>query len=162
MTFIIKWVESASGKTETDCVKLPVGVLAVTRQTGVIISTDWVETIETKPCNPSLSVATHPWLTPTTPITLTLLQQGSVFRHRVWTALCEIPRGTIVTYAELAKKIDSGARAVGNACRDNPYPLIIPCHRVVSASGLGGYCGETTGHFMDIKRKLLALEAATV
>jgi methylated-DNA-[protein]-cysteine S-methyltransferase len=59
----------------------------------------------------------------------------------------------------LAQKIGSSARAVGNACRDNPYPVIIPCHRVVSVSGMGGYCGHTAGDFMAIKSKLLDYEA---
>ena len=48
-----------------------------------------------------------------------------------------------MTYGELARKIGTGPRVVGNACRCNPIPIIIPCHRVVAAASLGGYCGET-------------------
>jgi methylated-DNA-[protein]-cysteine S-methyltransferase len=65
----------------------------------------------------------------------------------------------VISYSELAKKIDSGARAVANACRSNPFPGLIPCHRVVSVNGLGGYAGETSGKFLEIKRKLLLLES---
>jgi len=89
-----------------------------------------------------------------------LLRQGSAYRQQVWAALAQIPLGETLTYSALAKKIGSAARAVGNACRDNPYPLFIPCHRVVSVSGMGGYCGQTDGHFMTIKHQLLAFEAA--
>jgi methylated-DNA-[protein]-cysteine S-methyltransferase len=48
---------------------------------------------------------------------------------------------------------------VGNACRSNPYPFFIPCHRVVAVSGLGGYSGQTKGGMMAIKTQLLAHEA---
>ncbi|MGR8941804.1 MAG: methylated-DNA--[protein]-cysteine S-methyltransferase [Gammaproteobacteria bacterium] len=88
-----------------------------------------------------------------------LLMQGTPFRRRVWAELCRIPFGETRSYADLARTLGSSARAVGNACRDNPYAPIIPCHRVVSASGLGGYCGQTQGALVDIKIKLLAFEA---
>jgi methylated-DNA-[protein]-cysteine S-methyltransferase len=86
--------------------------------------------------------------------------QGSVYRNRVWAALCQIPFGETMTYSALAKKIGSSARAVGNACRDNPYALFIPCHRVISVSGMGGYCGQTDGDFISVKYKLLEFEAS--
>jgi methylated-DNA-[protein]-cysteine S-methyltransferase len=65
-----------------------------------------------------------------------------------------------MTYSALAKTIGSSARAVGNACRDNPYALFIPCHRVVSVSGMGGYCGQTEGDSITVKHKLLEFEAS--
>jgi len=85
--------------------------------------------------------------------------QGTPYRRRVWAELCRIPFGETRSYAALAQKLGSSPRAVGNACRDNPYAPIIPCHRVVSASGLGGYCGATEGALLDIKIKLLKFEA---
>ncbi len=95
-------------------------------------------------------------------LTVNLKKQGSDFRHKVWDEMCKIPMGQTLTYSALAKQIDSGARAVANACRDNPFPGIIPCHRVISVSGLGGYMGGTDGRCMEIKGNLLAGEAGQV
>ncbi|MCU7932981.1 MAG: methylated-DNA--[protein]-cysteine S-methyltransferase [Candidatus Thiodiazotropha sp. (ex Codakia rugifera)] len=89
---------------------------------------------------------------------LELSLSGTPFQRRVWKALQKIPSGKTMTYSELAKKIDSGARAVGNACRANPCPLIIPCHRVVGVNGLGGFAGERGGEKLEIKRWLLRHE----
>ena len=80
---------------------------------------------------------------------------GTPFQQKVWRALRDIPAGEVMTYGELAKKVGSSARAVGNACRKNPVPVVIPCHRVVSASGPGGYAGATHGVLFDIKCWLL-------
>lgn len=84
---------------------------------------------------------------------------GTEFQTRVWLALRDIPLGQTRTYGELAAQLGSGARAVGNACRANPIPLVIPCHRVVAASGEGGFMGRTRGEAMSVKRWLLAHEA---
>ncbi len=73
---------------------------------------------------------------------LALKPSGTPFQRRVWDCLLEIRPGTTQTYGEIAARLHSSARAVGNACRCNPIPLIIPCHRVVSAKGLGGYNGQ--------------------
>lgn len=86
--------------------------------------------------------------------------KGTPFQLMVWNALRKIPAGKVVTYGELAKKLGSSARAVGNACRNNPVPVIVPCHRVVSANGPGGYAGETRGALFDIKLWLLDHEGA--
>ena len=83
---------------------------------------------------------------------------GTDFQQRVWRALTQIPVGKVLTYGELAGKLDSGARAVGNACRNNPVAIIVPCHRVVSASGIGGYSGKTDGREINRKQWLLAHE----
>ena len=64
------------------------------------------------------------------------------------------------TYGELAKLLNTSAQAVGNACRENPIPIIIPCHRVVSRASLGGYCGKTSGSKIQIKTWLLQNEGA--
>ena len=87
--------------------------------------------------------------------------EGPPFQRRVWRALKAIPSGTTLTYGQLAKKLGTSARAVGGACRDNPVPIVVPCHRVVSASGAGGFMGETCGAAMDIKSWLLRHEART-
>ncbi len=66
--------------------------------------------------------------------------------------------GSVLSYSELANKIDSGPRAVANVCRDNFYPGIIPYHRVVAKADLGGFMGKTKGKPMEIKRRLLQME----
>lgn len=89
---------------------------------------------------------------------LPLAPEGTAFRQRVWQALQEIPYGTTATYGQIAARIGSpkASRAVGQANHDNPIPIIIPCHRVIGASGaLTGYAGG-----LEIKRALLRLEGA--
>lgn len=87
--------------------------------------------------------------------------EGTPFRQRVWAALLAIPSGETITYAELARRVDSAPRAVGQAVGDNPIPIIIPCHRVVAADGgLGGFMHSRTGYSQDIKRWLLGHEHA--
>lgn len=87
---------------------------------------------------------------------LPLKPDGTVFQRRVWARLAAIPRGRTETYGALAKKLSSGARAVGTACGANPIPILIPCHRVLGAGrGLGGYSGEGG---VATKRFLLAHE----
>ncbi len=83
---------------------------------------------------------------------------GTPFQQRVWLALTSIPFGETLTYGELAASLGSGARAVGNACRHNPVSIIVPCHRIVAAAGIGGYSGSTKGPVLDRKRWLLEHE----
>jgi len=90
--------------------------------------------------------------------TLPLEPHGTDFQRRVWLALSEIPSGETRTYSELAAELGSGARAVGNACRNNPVSIIIPCHRVISVSGIGGYSGKTAGREINRKQWLLRHE----
>jgi methylated-DNA-[protein]-cysteine S-methyltransferase len=87
---------------------------------------------------------------------------GTEFQKSVWHELTKIPPGKIQTYGDIAQRLNSSPRAVGNACRKNPVAIIIPCHRVVSAHGLGGYAGQTQGKQLDIKRWLLRHEGVTV
>jgi methylated-DNA-[protein]-cysteine S-methyltransferase len=95
--------------------------------------------------------------------TVALSPAGTPFRQRVWAALTAIPRGESRTYGEVARAVNSAPRAVGQACGDNPIPLIIPCHRVVAADGsLGGFMHATGGDSLAIKRWLLAHEGARV
>lgn len=85
--------------------------------------------------------------------------KGSDFRMKVWNEMRKIPYGQTITYKELAQRIGSpaGFRAVANACGANPFPILIPCHRVVASGGKsGGYTGG-----LDIKLALLDLENKT-
>ena len=87
--------------------------------------------------------------------------QGTAFQNKVWQQVAKIPYGESKTYGEIAAAINSGPRAVGNACRHNPIPIIIPCHRVVKKSGLGGYCGSIVGKEIQQKDWLLRHEVET-
>lgn len=87
---------------------------------------------------------------------------GTAFQKRVWQALNKIPAGKTLTYGQLAEQLNSSPRAIGNACRANPLPIIIPCHRVIAKQGLGGYDGQTDGERLDIKRWLLRHEGASI
>lgn len=89
---------------------------------------------------------------------LPLLEQGTLFQKKIWRALLEIKPGQPKTYGGLAGELGSGARAVGNACRANPYPVIVPCHRIVAINGLGGFSGEKGGVKLKTKRWLLEHE----
>lgn len=84
--------------------------------------------------------------------------QGTDFQQKVWAALKSIPAGQTRTYGDIARQVGSSPRAVGNACRRNPVPIFIPCHRVVSATGSGGFMGSTSGQPMAIKHWLLEHE----
>ena len=87
---------------------------------------------------------------------LPLAPAGTHFQRRVWEQISTIPRGRTLTYGEVASAIRSGPRAVGNACGANPYPIVVPCHRVVGANqGLGGFARQRGGFLLDVKRWLL-------
>lgn len=93
----------------------------------------------------------------------TAVPPGSAHARRVWAALSEIPVGEVRTYSEIAARVGSAPRAVGQACRANPWPLFIPCHRVVSSRfrstrDVGGYAGDQVGELAQVKRLLLAHE----
>ncbi len=87
---------------------------------------------------------------------LSLAMRGTSFQRRVWQALCRIPSGSTRSYGELARELGSSARAVGGACRRNPIPIVVPCHRVIAADGgAGGFMGQRDGDALAIKMWLL-------
>jgi len=99
------------------------------------------------------------------------LSDCTAFERSVLTALAKVRRGSTVTYGELAAAIGSprAARAVGGALGKNPIPLLLPCHRVLSASGIGGYGGGAGSRWrpggkapLEFKRALLASEGVLV
>lgn len=93
---------------------------------------------------------THVWLS------------GTKFQRAVWHLLLTIPQGKTMTYGDIAARLGkpAAARAVGLACGANPVPLIVPCHRVVSAGGkIGGYSGRGGPAF---KAELLRREAQNI
>ncbi len=92
------------------------------------------------------------------PANLPLNPGGTPYRRRVWAALRAIPHGQTRSYAEIARVAGGSPRSVGGANAANPIPILIPCHRVLATTGIGGYSG---GDGLDTKRLLLALETRT-
>ncbi len=95
---------------------------------------------------------------------LPLRPAGTTFQRRVWAQISAIPSGQTDTYGQLAKNLKNAPRAVGQACGANPYPVVVPCHRVVATSGagdkkLGGFARERGGFLLDVKRWLLTHES---
>jgi len=114
-------------------------------------------------CDASSCPAIHPvaqWLDAyfagtELPVLPFLAKARTTFQHRLRHALMDIPFGEVRTYGDIAKKLSSGPRAVGQALGANPLPILIPCHRVVAANGLGGFGGG-----LSWKKRLLKLEGA--
>lgn len=90
------------------------------------------------------------------------ISAGTPFQREVWQALLDIPYGETLCYQEVAEKIDrpKAVRAIGQANRNNPLPILVPCHRVIGKNGkMTGYMGLSG---IGIKEQLLALEKKTV
>ena len=91
--------------------------------------------------------------------TIPLAPPGTLFQRRVWDVIGGIPPGQSRTYGEIAQKLVTAARAVGQACGANPIALMIPCHRVVGGLGaLGGVMGRADGGRDDATSDLFAWE----
>ncbi len=82
---------------------------------------------------------------------------GTAYRRRIWAALAAIPFGETRTYGEIARTTGGCARSIGQANRHNPLPILIPCHRVIASSHLGGFSMQGG---LETKRFLLGLETA--
>lgn len=84
------------------------------------------------------------------------------FQKKVFDVLTSTKRGTYLTYGDVARIIGCASpRAIGQALKRNPCPVIIPCHRVVGKGWDGGFGGDTDGVKMDIKKYFLNIEANT-
>ena len=84
--------------------------------------------------------------------------RGTDFQRRVWRAVQGIPAGRTLTYVDIARHLNTAPRPVGGACGANRIPLVIPCHRVVAAGGIGGFMHARRGPGIEIKRWLLRHE----
>ncbi len=137
----------------------PFGALTLTERDDALTALDWGRLPQNDGPSPGLAAAAEQledyfdgrlkrFDLETTP-------RGTDFQIRVWRALQAIPYGETMTYGEIALGLKSSARAVGMACGANPLPIIIPCHRVVAETGLGGFSGLGG---IATKRRLLALE----
>lgn len=142
----------------------PVGRLRLRARAGALLSLDFLD--DTADCREPHSPFLRDvlarlrayFLDPDTVPGLTLSDAGTVYQRSVWTALRAIPSGEAHTYSQIARRAGGCARSVAAACRANPWPIIVPCHRVVARDGLGGYCGATQGRPLEIKRWLLRHE----
>lgn len=96
---------------------------------------------------------------PTFCFDLPLAPRGSTFQKAVWGVIGTIPVGATLSYGDVARRIRSAPRAVGQACGANWFPLVIPCHRVLAANGLGGFAShDHDGFHLGVKRWLLRHE----
>jgi methylated-DNA-[protein]-cysteine S-methyltransferase len=138
----------------------PIGDITVSEEDGAIVALDWGWGDGAAAETPLLQRARdqlHAYFDgDLTEFDLKLAPAGTPYRQRVWRALRDIPYGETRPYAAIATAAGGSARSVGQANGCNPIPIIIPCHRVVASTHLGGYSG---GDGLPTKRFLLALEA---
>lgn len=135
--------------TEQGFLSTPLGWLRVRCIDGAVVAVDFlsVPPAAAAPSDPCLIQALA-WLAAyfarePLPDLPPLAPAGTPFQQRVWRALADIAPGQTRTYGELAAQLGTAPRAVGGALRANPIPVIIPCHRIVAAQGLGGYAGAS-------------------
>lgn len=96
---------------------------------------------------------------PTFVFALPLRPAGTHFQRRVWAEIAAVPPCATKTYGQLGKTLKNAPRAVGQACGANPYPVVVPCHRIVATGGgLGGFARQRGGFLLDVKRWLLTHE----
>ncbi len=157
-------LDVGNGPSYDAVVKAPFAVLGIRTQDGALTGIDFLpKGTEERPARNAVAANVVKQLrayldTPEFAFDLPLSMTGTAFQKKVWKAMGTIPRGGSVTYGELAKQLHSSARAVGGACRENPIPIVVPCHRVIGATGLGGYAGDTAGGKLNIKAWLLRHE----
>ena len=122
----------------------PVGPLIVTEIDGAITALGWGRATpddETPLLAEARRQLAEYFAGKRTAFDLPLAPEGSAFQRAVCDAMLAIPFGETRTYGEIAADLGASAQAVGNACGANPIPILIPCHRVLAATGLGGYSG---------------------
>ena len=136
----------------------PVGDLTVSEHDGHIVAVDWGwgRDQETTPLLAETMRQIEAYFDGRLEqFELPLAPDGTRFQRQVWQQMCDIPFGGTKTYGEIAEAIGGSARSVGTACGSNPIPVLIPCHRVLAANGLGGYSGDGG---VETKVALLRLE----
>lgn len=138
----------------------PVGRLALTEADGAITALEW-RAVEAPPDTDLTTEAARQLAAyfsgELTEFTLPLAPRGSEFQQDFYRALRAIPYGETRSYGALARQLGVSAQAIGQACGANPIPILIPCHRVLGAGGLGGFSG---GGGVETKVALLRLEGA--
>lgn len=125
-------------------IRTPVGELTVFEAEGAIVQLNWgrAEAPDNTPLlQETLRQLEAYFAGSLTVFDLPLNPAGSEFQKAVCAAMSAIPFGETRTYGDIAKELGGAAQPVGNACGANPIPVIIPCHRVLGANGLGGFSG---------------------
>jgi methylated-DNA-[protein]-cysteine S-methyltransferase len=160
----MKSAASMNSLSYTLKMRMPFGVLGVREKAGRICAIDYLPSRTTE-LPPQTAVARKAadqfdayLADPRWKFELPCAFQASDFENDVWDAIRRIPPGQVRTYGDIAKQVRSIPRAVGGACGRNPLPLIIPCHRVVAAGGIGGFMGGRDDDPLAIKRWLLSHE----
>ena len=136
----------------------PFGTLTVSEADGAIVAIDW-KSPDNPQSTPLLEKAADQlaayFAGELKEFDLPLRPKGDAFQQSVCVAMLEIPYGETTTYGAIADKLDTYGQPVGNACGNNTIPIIIPCHRVLGAHGVGGYSGDGG---VERKIELLKLE----
>ena len=141
----------------------PIGILKLTADQRKLRSVELVEQAEEScPNAPTENAArqlTEYFRGQRKEFDLFLIYSGTDFERQVWSAMSEIPYGKVVTCGQLAQKIGqpTACCAVANAVEKNPFLILLPCHRVVASTDLGGFSAG-----LEAKRKLLALEGVEI
>lgn len=122
----------------------PVGVLSVSERDGAVVRLAWSAeaTGQSALLDRALEQLRAYFAGELTEFDLPLQVEGSEFQKAVCAAMLAIPFGETRTYGDIARDLGAPPQPVGNACGGNPIPVIIPCHRVLSATGLGGFSGQ--------------------
>ena len=117
--------------------------------TADVLPKQWLEPFELYWVRPLDKVTQKAWSI------LPIDFDGTLYQQRVWAELQHIPAGKTVPYGLISDTLKSSPRAVAAACKANPVVLAVPCHRVVSKSGIGGFMGMIKGDAIDIKKWLI-------
>jgi methylated-DNA-[protein]-cysteine S-methyltransferase len=142
------------------CYNSPLGPLTITEREGAVVALDWGEGVDQphsemikrlfEELDAYFMGSLETFATP-------VLYEGSAFQKKALEAMSAIPYGETRTYGDLAHDTGMSAQAYGQACGANRIPILIPCHRVLGADGLGGYSGHGG---IETKVALLKLEGA--
>ena len=144
----------------------PLGLLGISCTEDALIGIDWITAAHVQAKKPITAIAKEVILQLQTYFCdgshifdLPLSLSGTIHQQQVWDLLRSVPVGNTLFYGDLARQLSSSPRAVGNACRHNPIPIVVPCHRIIAKSGIGGYSGHLSGPVQGFKRWLLQHEA---
>lgn len=157
-------MSASSGQTYQTIVAAPGFCLGVRCDDNEIFEIEFLETRPPQPATGALASETARQLNaylqdPGFVFGLPLRPSGTRFQRRVWEQISAIPNRQTRTYGELARALHSAPRAVGQACGANPFPLVIPCHRIIATGGgLGGFARHGGGFLLEVKRWLLSHE----
>ncbi|WP_422048747.1 methylated-DNA--[protein]-cysteine S-methyltransferase [Shimia sp.] len=125
-------------------VETPTGPMTLTEEDGAITRAEWGQggADDTPLLREAAAQLVAYFADPARGFDLPLRVEASEFQQKVCDAMLAIPLGETRTYGDLAKEIGVPAQAIGQGCGGNPIPVIIPCHRVLGANGLGGFSGR--------------------